>query len=131
MEATHNNSKGSGEAGPYARYEETLTSMIAQIETLSDIFKRQELHDLLPSDSARNGIDCALWDVEAKTGKRVSEFAELASPTPVITAFTISLDTPEKMRTQALRNCFRPLLKIKLGTPVDMPRLEAVRQGVR
>ena len=60
MEATHNNSKGSGEAGPYARYEETLTSVIAKIETLSDIFERPDLHDLLPADSARNAIDCAL-----------------------------------------------------------------------
>ena len=97
---------------------------------LTDIFTRQELHDLLPAGSARNAIDCALWDVEAKaTSKSVWELAGLASPIPLITTFTISLVTPEKMRTQAQRNCFRPLLKTKLETPDDMPRLEAVRQG--
>lgn len=130
VEAKHNGIKGFGEAVPYARYGETLTSVKSQIESLPDIFTRKELHDLLPAGSARNAVDCALWDVEAKTaGKRVWELAGLTSPIPVITAFTISLDTPENMRTQAQRNCFRPLLKIKLGTPDDMPRLEAVRQG--
>ena len=64
--------KGRGEAVPYARYGETLTSVKAQIETLTDIFTRQELNDLLTAGSARNAVDCALWDVEAKaTGKRV------------------------------------------------------------
>ena len=69
------------------------------------------------------------WDVEAKaTGKRVWELAGLASPIPVINAFTLSLDTSENMRTQTQRNCFRPLLKIKLGTPDDLSRLKAIRQ---
>ena len=130
VEAKHNEVKGLGKAVPYARYGETLMSVKAQIETLPDIFTRQKLQDLLPAGSARNAVDCALWDVEAKTtSNRVWEVAGLASPIPVITAFTLSLDTPEKMRTQAQRNCFRPLLKIKLETPDDMPRLEAVRQG--
>ncbi len=71
-----------------------------------------------------------LWDLEAKrAGKRVWELAGLAEPGPEITAYTLSLDTPEKMQAQAAQNAFRPLLKIKLGTPDDMPRLEAVRAG--
>ena len=75
-------------------------------------------------------MDCALWDLEAKqAGKRVWELAGLPAPGPEITAYTLSLDTPEKMRDQAAKNAFRPLLKIKLGTPDDMPRLEAVRAG--
>ncbi len=91
---------------------------------------RAALYDLLPAGAARNAVDCALWDLEAKrAGKRVWELAGLAAPGPEITAYTLSLDTPEKMRAQAAKHAFRPLLKIKLGTPDDMPRLEAVRAG--
>ena len=130
VEAILNDVKGFGESVPYARYGETLQSVKAQIETLPETFTRNELQDLLPAGAARNAVDCALWDVEAKkAGKRVWDLAGLALPIPVITAFTLSLDTPEKMRAQAQKNCFRPLLKIKLGTPDDMPRLEAIRQG--
>ena len=75
-------------------------------------------------------MDCALWDLEAKqAGKRVWELAGLPEPGPEITAYTLSLDSPEKMQAQAAENAHRPLLKIKLGTPDDMPRLEAVRAG--
>ncbi len=75
-------------------------------------------------------MDCALWDLEAKqAGKRVWELAGLPKPGPEITAYTLSLDTPEVMQEQAAKNAFRPLLKIKLGTPDDMARLEAVRRG--
>ena len=114
----------------YARYREMLASVKAQIETLTGILTRQELHNLLPAGAAQNAVDCVLWDVEAKaTGKRVWELVGLASPIPLITTFTISLNTPEKMRTQVQRNCSRPLLKTKRETPNDMPRLEAVCQG--
>ncbi|GAA6164423.1 dipeptide epimerase [Pelagimonas sp. KU-00592-HH] len=121
---------GWGECVPYARYDETLESVTAEIEALPGAFDREALYDLLPAGAARNAVDCALWDLEAKTaGKRVWELAGLAAPGPEITAYTLSLDTPEKMREQAAKNAFRPLLKIKLGTPDDMPRLEAVRAG--
>ena len=71
-----------------------------------------------------------MWDLEAKrAGKRVWELAGLPAPGPEVTAYTLSLDTPEAMQAQAAQNAFRPLLKIKLGTPDDMPRLEAVRRG--
>lgn len=121
---------GWGECVPYARYDETLESVTAQIDGLSGPLSREALYDLLPAGAARNAVDCALWDLEAKrAGKRVWELAGLAAPVPQITAYTLSLDTPEKMRAQAAKHAHRPLLKIKLGTPDDMPRLEAVRTG--
>ena len=121
---------GWGECVPYARYNETLDSVTAEIEALPADFTREELQSLLPAGAARNAVDCALWDLEAKqAGKRVWELAGLDAPGPEITAYTLSLDTPEAMQKQAAENAFRPLLKIKLGTPDDMPRLEAVRAG--
>lgn len=121
---------GWGECVPYARYGETLESVTAQIQSLPANISRMELQHALPAGAARNGLDCALWDLEAKqAGMRVWQLAGLPRPGPEITAYTLSLDTPEKMRAQARKNGFRPLLKIKLGTPDDMARLEAVRAG--
>ena len=121
---------GMGECVPYARYGETLESVTAQIEGLSGRVTRANLYDLLPAGAARNAVDCALWDLEAKqSGRAVWELAGLAPLKPEITAYTLSLDTPEAMQRQAAEHAFRPLLKIKLGTPDDMPRLEAVRAG--
>lgn len=121
---------GRGECVPYARYGETLESVTAQIEGLSGKLTRAALYDLLPAGAARNAVDCALWDLEAKqTGTPVWQLAGLEPLHPEITAYTLSLDTPEKMQGQAAEHAFRPLLKIKLGTPDDMPRLEAVRAG--
>jgi L-Ala-D/L-Glu epimerase len=121
---------GWGECVPYARYGETLESVTAQIKGLDPAITREALQRALPAGAARNALDCALWDIEAKqAGKRVWELAGLARPGPEITAFTLSLDTPENMRTEAAKHAHRPLLKIKLGTPDDMPRLEAVRAG--
>ena len=120
---------GWGECVPYARYGETLQSVTAQIEALGAVGRR-ELAEALPAGAARNAVDCALWDLEAKTaGRRVSDLIGLGAPGPEVTAYTLSLDTPEAMQAQAALNAFRPLLKIKLGTPDDMPRLEAVRRG--
>ena len=121
---------GWGECVPYARYGSTLDSDTALIEGLAPGITRAELQQALPPGSARNAVDCALWDLEAKmTGHRVWQLAGLAEPGPVPVAFTLSLDTPEAMRDQARQHAFRPLLKIKLGTADDMPRLEAVRAG--
>ena len=84
----------------------------------------------MPAGAARNAVDCALWDLEAKqTGRRVWQLAGLSVPGPELTAYTLSLDTPEKMRAEAAKHAHRPLLKIKLGTADDMPRLQAVRAG--
>jgi L-Ala-D/L-Glu epimerase len=121
---------GRGECVPYARYGESLDSVEAQIAGLPERFDRAELQALLPAGAARNAVDCALWDLEAKrTGRPVWQLAGLAEPGPEITAYTLSLDTPEAMRAQAAENAHRPLLKVKLGTPDDLPRLEAVREG--
>ncbi|WP_417840082.1 N-acetyl-D-Glu racemase DgcA [Tritonibacter scottomollicae] len=121
---------GWGECVPYARYDETLETVTAEIEALPDVFTREELQRLLPAGAARNAVDCALWDLEAKkAGKPVWELAGLDQPGPEITAYTLSLASPEEMQKQAAENAHRPLLKIKLGTPEDMPRLEAVRAG--
>ncbi len=121
---------GWGECVPYARYGETLESVTAEIEGLPIGISRQDLQHALPAGAARNAVDCALWDLEAKqAGKRVWELAGLPKPGPEITAYTLSLATPEVMQEQATKNAFRPLLKIKLGTPDDMARLEAVRRG--
>lgn len=115
---------GRGECVPYARYGETLDSVVAQIEGYDG--------DLLamPAGAARNAVDCALIDVAAKTqGIRAWDMLNIPAPKPVTSAFTLSLDTPEKMQASAAKHAHRPLLKIKLGTPDDMARLEAVRAG--
>jgi len=130
VQITRNGITGWGECVPYARYGETLDSVAAEINALPSDFDRAGLYDLLPAGAARNAVDCALWDLEAKeAGQRVWHLAGLPEPRPEITAYTLSLDTPEAMQAQAAKNAFRPLLKIKLGTPDDMPRLEAVRRG--
>ncbi len=121
---------GRGECVPYARYGETPESVAAQIEGLPGQFDRAALQELLPPGAARNAVDCALWDLAAKqAGRRVWELAGLPAPRPEITAYTLSLDSAQAMEAQAARHAHRPLLKIKLGTPDDMPRLEAVRRG--
>ncbi len=122
--------RGRGECVPYARYGESLDSVTEEILKLPAELTRAALYDLLPAGAARNAVDCALWDLEAKrAGQRAWQLAGLAEPGPEITAYTLSLASPGEMRAQAARHAHRPLLKIKLGTPDDMPRLEAVRAG--
>ena len=119
---------GVGECVPYARYGETLDSVTAQIEDFHGTWA--DLPDALPAGAARNALDCAFWDHAAKSaGVRVWDLLNLPKPEPEITAYTLSLDTPAAMEQQAMQNAHRPMLKIKLGTPDDMARLEAVRRG--
>ncbi len=121
---------GQGECVPYARYDETLDSVSAEIESLPADVTRDALQELLPAGAARNAVDCALWDLEAKlAGKRAWQLAGLPMPGPEVTAYTLSLAEPDKMRAQAEKHAARPLLKVKLGTPEDLARLEAVRAG--
>ncbi|NBD29524.1 MAG: dipeptide epimerase [Alphaproteobacteria bacterium] len=130
VRVTREGVQGQGECVPYARYDETLDSVAAQITTLPEDISRHDLQDALPAGAARNAVDCALWDWQSKrTGAPVWQLAGLPKPKPCVTAFTLSLDAPEKMQVAAARNAHRPLLKIKLGTPDDMARLEAVRRG--
>jgi L-alanine-DL-glutamate epimerase-like enolase superfamily enzyme len=121
---------GRGECVPYARYGETVEGVAEAVAALPGDVTRATLQGLLPPGGARNAADCALWDWEARRrGVRAWEIAGLPAPKPVVTAYTLSLDAPEAMEAQARLHAHRPLLKIKLGTPEDMPRLEAVRRG--
>ena len=124
---------GQGECVPYAHYGETMESVISQIRSLSGDLQqglsRRELLDRLPAGAARNAVDCALWDLEAKTTSRpVSELAGLEPPKPLITAYTISLDEPDIMAEEAA-GCSYPLLKLKLGAPGDAERITKVRNA--
>jgi len=123
--------QGWGECVPYARYGETLETVTHQIEALPADLHRDGLQELLPAGAARNAVDCALWDLEAKrAGKRVWDLLGLPTPVPQITAYTLSLGAPDAMRAQAAENAHRPLLKTKLGGgEADVARIEAVRQG--
>ncbi len=122
---------GRGECVPYARYGETMDSVEAQIKSLPAEFDRTNLLSLLPAGAARNAVDCAYWDLEAKqAGVPVWRLAGLPAPKPEITAYTLSLDTPEKMQAQAAEHSFRPLLKTKLGGgDDDIARIKGVRLG--
>ena len=109
---------GWGECVPYARYGESLESVTAQILSLPEGITRATLQDALPPGAARNAVDCALWDWEAKVaGKRVWQLAGLPAPGPKVVTYTLSLDSPEAMRAAAAAQAHRPVLKIKLGTP--------------
>ncbi|MEM6693646.1 MAG: N-acetyl-D-Glu racemase DgcA [Pseudomonadota bacterium] len=122
--------KGHGECVPYARYGESMDSVAEAIRALPQDVTRDRLQEIMAPGAARNAVDCALWDLEAKrAGKRAWDLINHPVPRPEITAYTLSLDTPENMRAAAERHAHRPLLKIKLGTPEDMPRVEAVRAG--
>ena len=122
---------GRGECVPYARYGETPEGVAAAIEGLPGTVDRATLQTLLPPGPARNALDCALWDLEARqSGRRVWELAGLPPPGPVPTAYTLSLGTPEAMRQAAETHRARPLLKVKLGGGAEDPeRLRAVRAG--
>lgn len=125
------NHRGRGECVPYARYGETVAGVIATIMSArSDIeagATRQDLLRLMKPGAARNALDCALWDLEAKeAGRRVWDLAGLPEPQPATTAFTITLDEPAAMAAAA-RAANAPLLKVKLGSDEDLTRLAAVR----
>lgn len=121
---------GQGECVPYARYGETVESVIAEIKKLPVPISRKAIQSSMHAGAARNAVDCALWDLEARlSGKPVWQLAGLNSPKPEITAYTLSLDTPENMLAEAKKNASRPLLKIKLGGEGDIARIEAVREG--
>jgi L-alanine-DL-glutamate epimerase-like enolase superfamily enzyme len=126
---------GRGECVPYARYGEGVDGVAGTIEgcsaTLSAGLTRSELQHLLPPGAARNALDCALWELEAKlSGRSVAELAGLSSPEPILTAYTISLASPEEMAARAKEAAAYPLLKLKLGDAGDPERMAAVREAV-
>jgi L-Ala-D/L-Glu epimerase / N-acetyl-D-glutamate racemase len=124
---------GRGEGVPIKRYNQTPASVLAEIESIKSApnLHREQLQRLLPPGAARNAVDCALWDLEAKiSGKRAWELADISIAPEVETTFTISLDSPEAMAaaTQAATNL--PILKLKLGGDhADVTRVEAVREA--
>ena len=125
---------GRGECVPYAHYGESCDSVIEQIESLRPAVRqgldREQLQTSLPPGAARNALDCALWDLQAKISRRrVWELLELPPAQPLTTAYTLSLGSPESMSTAAFENAGRPLLKLKLGGDGDLQRVRAVREG--
>lgn len=123
---------GRGECVPYARYGESPEAVVARIESLRDAIAagmtRTELQAALPPGAARNALDCAFWDFEAKSSnRRAYELANLPAPKPVVTAFTISIGSPDAMAKAASAAGARPLLKVKLGQAGDPERIAAVR----
>lgn len=128
---TEGSAGGQGECVPYARYGETIESVVEQIERLraeiAEGIDRQALIEHMPAGAARNAVDCALWDLEAKlTGRRVEDIICHVPPRALITAQTISLGAPEEMAAQARATADRPLLKIKVGAHDDAARMRAV-----
>ncbi|HWJ76308.1 MAG TPA: N-acetyl-D-Glu racemase DgcA [Kaistia sp.] len=125
---------GRGECVPYAHYGETVEGVVETIRTQSfaiagDI-DRIGMQVALPPGAARNALDCALWDLEAKkSGVRAAERLGIAAPRPLTTAYTLSLGTPESMEAAARSAADRPLLKVKLGGEGDDARIAAVRRG--
>jgi L-alanine-DL-glutamate epimerase-like enolase superfamily enzyme len=134
VELTDGAYRGHGECTPYPRYDETAAGVVAAIEAvrqpLLEGLDRAGLQRLLPGGAARNGLDCAFWDLEAKqSGRPAYVLAGLPAPGPVNTAYTISLGTPDAMAQAALAAAARPLLKIKLGGDDDPARIRAVRNA--
>jgi L-Ala-D/L-Glu epimerase len=129
VEVEEGGGRGRGECLPYPRYGETVEGVVAQVTAVpAEGLTRARLQGLLPAGAARNAIDCALWDLEAKrSGRRAWQLAGLPEPGPVITAYTLTLDTPEKMGAAARENALRPLLKLKLSGAGDLERVRAVR----
>jgi L-alanine-DL-glutamate epimerase-like enolase superfamily enzyme len=124
--------RGWGECVPYRRYGETVESVSAQIEAARPLIEqgisRDDLVEAMPPGAARNAVDCALWDLEAKqTGISVAKRIGLHKPQPLTTAYTISLGEPEVMAAQAREHAGRALLKVKVGTGDDESRIRAVR----
>lgn len=126
---------GRGECTPYPRYGETVAGVSAAIARLAPQIKdgldRAALQHALPAGAARNALDCAFIDLEAKRSARPAhELLGVPAPRPRVTAYTISLGSPDAMAAAAVAADRRPLLKLKLGAPGDAERLAAVRAAV-
>jgi L-alanine-DL-glutamate epimerase-like enolase superfamily enzyme len=125
---------GRGECVPYPRYDETIAGAIAAIEALRPELERgldrATLQTVMKAGAARNAVDCALWDLEAKrAGRPVWQLAGLAPPRAATTAYTLSLGSVESMAAAARASADRPLLKLKLSGPGDLDRVRAVHEN--
>jgi L-alanine-DL-glutamate epimerase-like enolase superfamily enzyme len=123
---------GRGEAVPYARYGESVEGVLDEVEAFRDAVEcdlnLEALQGLLPPGAARNALDCALWDLEAKrSGVRAWTMAGLTRLDPVKTCYTLSLDTPDAMAAAARGAAGRPMLKLKIGGADDLGCVAAVR----
>ncbi len=126
--------RGWAEAVPYARYNQTIDSSLAELEGVRGEIEagagKEALPQLLAEGAAQNALDCAMWDLESKrTGTPVWRLAGLEEPGDLISAYTLGIDTPEAMGAAAVDNAHRPLLKVKLDGDDVLRRLRAVRQG--
>tara|TARA_B100000965_G_scaffold54058_1_gene40596 strand:- start:586 stop:1554 length:969 start_codon:yes stop_codon:yes gene_type:complete len=122
--------KGWAECVPYKRYNESLETVIKQIKSIKLPTSISQLQESLAPGAARNAVDCALWDLEAKiTGMPVWKLLGIEEPEPSITAYTISLDAPENMEKEAQQKNNYPILKVKLGGSNDENCIRAVRKG--
>jgi L-alanine-DL-glutamate epimerase-like enolase superfamily enzyme len=124
---------GRGECVPYARYGETpdgvLATLLTMQEPLAAGLDRRSLLTAMPAGAARNALDCALFDLAAKSsGQRVWTLLGRSVPTPRSTAYTISLGSPETMAAATAKAAHRPLLKVKLGGDGDTERIAAIRE---
>jgi L-alanine-DL-glutamate epimerase-like enolase superfamily enzyme len=133
-EVSHGGHTGRGECVPYPRYGETPEATLAALQAiqgpLSRGLDRRALQAAMPAGAARNALDCALLDLEAKTsGQRVWDLLGRPAPAACTTAYTISLGTPEAMAAATAKAAHRPLLKIKLGGDADGLRIAAVRKA--
>jgi len=127
-------SRGRGEAVPLRRYGETMESVVAALEAIKGAItsglNRDTLQSALPPGAARNALDCAFWDMDAKRAyQSVAELVGLSTVTPVVTAFTLDFDTPDRMAQQAAANRTRPWLKLEFFGDGDIERVRAVRQA--
>jgi L-Ala-D/L-Glu epimerase len=132
-EVTRDGFTGRGECVPYARYHETPEQTLAALQAMQDALAQglspQALQAQMPAGAARNALDCALWDLEAKSnGRRIWELLGRAAPHACTTAYTISLGSPDAMAAATAKAAYRPLLKIKLGSDDDAARIAAVRK---
>ncbi|WP_315777174.1 MULTISPECIES: N-acetyl-D-Glu racemase DgcA [unclassified Bradyrhizobium] len=133
-EVRHGTIVGRGECVPYARYGETpeasLSALLAMRDAIASGLDRNALQTAMPPGAARNALDCALLDLEAKrSGRRIWDLLGRRAPGPCVTAYTISLGTPDVMAKAAAKAAHRPLLKIKLGGDGDPARIAAVREA--
>jgi L-alanine-DL-glutamate epimerase-like enolase superfamily enzyme len=133
-EITDGTFTGRGECTPYSRYGETAPGVSAAIAGFSDDIRRgldrAALQRALPAGAARNALDCALIDFDAKRTQRPAhELLGVAPPRARLTAYTISFGPPERMAQAAAAAADRPLLKIKLGGAGDPERIAAVRNA--
>ena len=135
VEVNDGNYVGRGECFPYARYGEDTESVQKQLNSvrseIEDGLDRQALLNVLAPGAARNAVDCALWDLEAKrAGTRVWDLAGLPAPEPVTTVYTLGVDEPAIMGERARENSDRPRLKLKMtGDGADLERVRNIHKN--